>query len=233
MTVGDPPKTLVLCYNSSAMTARTNDEWLRDLRSQGQAQNGAIADLRAFLLRAAYYSLYHQRNSLAQMDRASIEQLAEEAVQEALVAIIKHLDEFRSESKFTTWAYRFAVNFALVAARRERWKHVSLDEYLDGALPAELREDRSSVDPHRAAMQSEARTVIREIIDHALTEKQRLALEAIAFADVPLDEVARRMGSNRNATYKLLHDARRKLKGELEARGYALQDVLEWFSVPG
>lgn len=213
------------------MKPRTNAEWLADLRSQGEAQNAAIVDLRAFLLRAAFYSLYRSRNNLANVERGAIEQLAEDTAQEALIAILGHLGQFRSESKFTTWAYKFAINFALVAARRERWKQVSLDEFLDRALPDSLEDDSGVADPRRAAMQAEAWTVIRESMDHELTNRQRQVLEAIVFEDVPLDEVARRWDSNRNATYKLLHDARRKLKAALEARGYELRDVLELFSV--
>lgn len=212
------------------MKSRTNREWLEDLRSRGEAQNAAIADLRAFLLRAAFYSLYRSRNNLANLERTSIEQLAEDTAQEALLAILQHLDQFRSESKFTTWAYKFAINFALVASRRERWKHVSLDELLDHARVGALEDDHAAVDPRRMAMQTEAWTVIREIMDRELTDRQRQALEAIVFEDVPLDQVAEHWDSNRNATYKLLHDARRKLKAGLETRGYKFQDLLDLFS---
>ncbi len=215
------------------MKPRSNDEWLLELRTPGQAQNTAIADLRAFLLRAALYSLYRSRSNLAHLDRLAIEQLAEDTAQEALLAVLNHLDAFRSESKFTTWAYKFAINFALVAARRERWKNVSLDALLDHALPETLRDEDTSAAPERAAEQTEAWTVIRETIDQKLTARQRQALQAIVFAEVPLDEVAGRLGLNRNATYKLLHDARRKLKTELQARGFELHDLLHLFQARG
>ncbi|MGE5263170.1 MAG: RNA polymerase sigma factor [Acidobacteriota bacterium] len=211
------------------MKPRTNAEWLEDLRSQGEAQNAAIADLRSFLLRAAFYSLYRSRNNLANVERGAVEQLAEDTAQEALLAILKHLEEFRSESRFTTWAYKFAINFALVAARRERWKNVSLDDLLDHALPDAFRDDGAAAEPERAAEQAEAWTIIREIMDHELSDRQRQVMEAIVFEDVPLDEVAHHWGSNRNATYKLLHDARRKLKTGLQARGFELQDLLNLF----
>ncbi len=211
------------------MKTRTNDEWLSELRASGPLQNAAIADLRAFLLRASLYSLYRSRSNLSHLDRAAIEQLAEDTAQEALLAVLKHLDAFRSESKFTTWAYKFAINFALVAARRERWKNVSLDALLEHTLSDALQDDRTLVHPDRAAEQTEAWAAIRRIIDHDLTERQRQALEAIVFADMPLDEVASRLGLNRNATYKLLHDARRKLKNELQARGFELADLLNLF----
>lgn len=210
------------------MKTRTNIEWLYDLRARGPEQSTALSDLRSYLLRAALYSLYRSRSNAPHLDRAALEQLAEDVAQEALLAIIKHLEEFRSESKFTTWAYKFAVNFALVAVRREHWKNVSLDEMLEGALPETL-EESPAANPDRVAQQSEAWRAIRQVIETKLTERQREAIEAIAFEDVPLDEVASRWGSNRNATYKLLHDARRKLKTELEALGFDLPDLLELF----
>lgn len=113
------------------MKTRTNTEWLHDLKSSGPEQARAIEDLRAYLLRAAQYSLNRQRSELGGLPPAELEQLAEDCAQDALVAILKHLDEFRWESKFTTWAYKFAVNIALNAGRREIWKHVSLDQLLD------------------------------------------------------------------------------------------------------
>lgn len=215
------------------MKTRTNEEWLRELQTRGPEQSGAIDDLRAFLLRAALYALYRNRGQVARVDRSTLEQLAEDTAQEAVLAVLKHLADFRSESKFTTWAYKFAINLALVAARREHWKNVSLDDLIDRPLPPSLDGAGSGADPDRAARQGEAWRVIREVIENTLTERQRQALEAIVFEDVPLDEVARRWDSNRNATYKLLHDARRKLKTELEARGFQVDDVLDLFSSPG
>lgn len=215
------------------MKTRTNEEWLRDLRAQGPEQATAIADLRGYLLRAAFFSLYRMRSQIEHLDRTAVEQLAEDTAQESVLSILKHLDEFRSESKFTTWAYKFAINFALVAARREHWKNVSLDELMDEELPTRLDQPDPGASPDRAALQSEAWTVIREVIETSLTERQRLALQAIVFDEVPLDEVARRWNTNRNATYKLLHDARAKLKAELQARGFRTTELLDLFAGEG
>lgn len=214
------------------MKTRTNAEWLDELKSIGTDQARAIEDLRAYLLRAARYSLDRQRHELEGLPPTEIEQLAEDCAQDALLAILKHLDEFRFESKFTTWAYKFAVNIALNAGRREIWKHVSLDKLLEQELPVlEAQEDRTSVDPRLAALQDEIWNTVREIIAHDLTEHQRQAFTAIVFDDVPLDEIAQLWGSNRNAIYKLLHDARRKLKAELKTRGFELDEIFETFSV--
>ena len=103
-----------------SMKARTNEEWLRELSAASESQADAIADLRAYLLRAALYSLTQSQSALAQLGPAAIGQMAEDCAQDALLAILQHLPEFRGDSKFTTWAYRFAVNVALVAAGA-RW----------------------------------------------------------------------------------------------------------------
>ncbi len=216
------------------MKTRTNAEWLQSLNSAGEEQALALADLRVFLLRAAHYSLDRTRGDLAHLNRAEIAQIAEDAAQDALVAILKHLADFRSESKFTTWAYKFAINFALVAARREQWRHVSLDELLDQDLTGEVvQNDEHATSPSVAALRNEIWENVQEIMTRDLTERQRQALQAIVLEDVPLDEVARHWGSSRNATYKLLHDARRKLKAKMEDRGFTWQEVADLFSRTG
>jgi RNA polymerase sigma-70 factor (ECF subfamily) len=211
---------------------RTNVEWLHELRASGTEQAGALADLRRYLLRAARHALYRSRARLAHLARVDLDAIAEDCAQEALVAILRKLDEFRGDSRFTTWAYKFAVNIALVAARREGWKRVSLDDVLRSDISPSL--DRGvEADPSRSALRAEVWAAIRNAIDHHLTERQRQALTAVVFADVPLDELVRHWGSNRNAMYKLLHDARRKLKAHLEARGFKSEEVLGLFSASG
>lgn len=214
------------------MKPRTSPEWLSDLKSTGNTQANAIQDLRAYLLRAARYSLNRQSSALVRQMPSEIEPLAEDCAQEALVAILKHLDEFRLESKFTTWAYKFAVNISLNAGRREMWKHVSLDQLLEQQIPlSSVQTDPTGTDPHVVALQTEVWQAVRDIIAQELTERQRQVLKAVIFDDVPLDEIARLWNSNRNAIYKLLHDTRRKLKAELAARGFELSEIMETFSV--
>ena len=214
------------------MTPRTNAEWLTALKSDGQTQAAALSDLRAYLVRAARYALSRRRSTLRDSAPTDIEHLAEDCAQEALTAILAHLDRFRGESRFTTWAYKFAVNAALVAARRERWGRVRLDRLLDTPdLLARLGAFTSAPsDPQRRALQGEIVAAIRDGIERHLTERQRQALVAVVFDDVPLDELARHWDSNRNALYKLLHDARRKLKAHLIGRGFAAQEVRDVFS---
>ncbi len=219
-------------FRIQTMKTRTNAEWLQELESTGDAQAAAIADLRAYLLRAALYSLSRSHGDLAHLAPAEIAQLAEDCAQDAVVAILEHVREFRGESKFTTWAYKFAVNIALVTTRREGWKRVSLDQLLDDPdLPEwPIRDEYVSVDPDRGTLQGEVWAAMREVIRHDLTERQRQVLKAMVFDEVPMDEIVRHLGSNRNAIYKLLHDARRKLKAQLEARGFDVQEILDLFS---
>jgi RNA polymerase sigma-70 factor (ECF subfamily) len=205
------------------------------LRASGEEQAAALGDLRAYLLRAARYALYRRGDRLAHRGPGDLDQMAEDCAQEALLAILPRLDEFRGESRFTTWAYAFAVHAALVAARREAWKAVPLDPLLDDpAGLARLGETAAlGPDPDRRARRAEAWAVIRDVLEHELTDRQRQALRALLVEDVPLDELARHWRSNRNAIYKLVHDARRRLKARLEARGFPPGEILELFAGPG
>lgn len=209
-------------------SSRSNAEWLSALRSSGAEQADAISDLRAYVLRAATHAL-RRRGGAASTD---VNQLAEDCAQNAVLAILQHLDDFRGASRFTTWVYSFAINTALVAARREGWKRVPLDEVIDNPHLDEWTDaqGRAPADPHRSTLQRETLAVIRDAIDHRLSGRQRQALKAIVFEGVPLDEVARHWGSNRNAVYKLLHDARRKLKAHLQDRGFGVKETLDLFS---
>jgi RNA polymerase sigma-70 factor (ECF subfamily) len=108
------------------VTERSNDDWLRDLGTEGEAQAAALGDLRAYLLRAARYALYRRWGRLAHRAPADLDQMAEDCAQEALLAILARHATFRGDSRFTTWAYTFAIHTALVAARREAWKAVPL-----------------------------------------------------------------------------------------------------------
>jgi RNA polymerase sigma-70 factor (ECF subfamily) len=219
----------------AAVRVRANDEWVRELSAGGSEQGAALGDLRAYLLRAARYALQRHRGRLAHVGPADLDQMAEDCAQEALLAILARLKDFRGDSRFTTWAYKFAINMALVAARREAGKQVSLDALLDQAGSATWLAETGPIpaDPERTARRAEAWAVLREVIEHELTDRQRQALKAVVVDEVPLDELVRHWGSNRNAVYKLLHDARRKLKSRLEVRGFAPGEVLALFGGPG
>lgn len=213
--------------------ARTNQEWLHDLTASGATQEAAIADLRDLLLRAALYFFSRNLSDFEKSNGDEILQRAEDCAQDALIAVLNHLPDFRGDSKFTTWAYKFAINIALTAARRERWRGVSLDELASSSesnfFQWIIQDKADGAAPEESALQGEVRRIIQDVIRHDLTERQRHVLTMMVFNEVPLDEVVRHLGSNRNAVYKMLHDARRKIKNSLQARGFEVSEMLSLF----
>lgn len=212
---------------------RTNQEWLHDLNASGATQEAAIADLRDLLLRAALYFFSRNTGDFRGLDRDEITHRAEDCAQDALMAVMDHLSDFRGDSKFTTWAYKFAINMAMMASRRERWKGVSLDELAasdESHFFEWIIQDKSDGgSPEQSALQAEIQRIIQEVIEQDLTENQRRVVFLMVFNEVPMDEVVRHLGTNRNAVYKMLHDARRKLKSGLQARGFEVGETLTLF----
>jgi RNA polymerase sigma-70 factor (ECF subfamily) len=200
---------------------RTNEEWLSDLRGEGQDE--ALSDLRALLKRGLTYALSGRPN----VDEGAIEDFC----QDALLKILEKLDTFRGESQFTTWAQKIAVYTAFTELRRRRWRDVSLNgivEAREGDDSLAILTD-STAGPEQETAQGMLINMLQRLIKEELTDKQRQAMTAAVFKGMPLDEVARRMGSNRNALYKLLHDARKRLKKRMLAEGLSAQDVLAAF----
>jgi len=214
-------------------TTRTNQEWLRDLNASGSSQEAAIADLRELLLRAALYFFSRNLGDFRGSGRDEILQRAEDCAQDALIAVMDHLPDFRGDSKFSTWAYKFAINMSMMASRRERWKGVSLDELAaseeSNFFEGIMQDISATVAPEQSAMQADVQKIIQDVIERDLTEKQRFVLVMMIFNDVPLDEVVRHLGTNRNAVYKTLHDARRKLKSGLQSHGLDVNETLNLF----
>jgi len=212
---------------------RSNEEWLHALRGRGAPQQEALNDLRDYLLRAVFVYLSRHRSDLSHFHHDELRQLAEDWAQDALLAIMDKLDTFRGQSKFTTWAYRFVINLAAGELRRRRWRDISLD-----MLPAEEEElaplsfieDTRAQDPERAVQQEEIWITIQRVIDEELTDRQRTALTSFVLKGMPMDEVARRLDTNRNNVYKLMHDARKKLKKRLTERGLSQEYILTLFA---
>jgi RNA polymerase sigma-70 factor, ECF subfamily len=209
---------------------RTNEEWLYALNSSGELQETAIRDLRDLLLRATLYFFNRNLGDFDGTNRDRILQCAEDCAQESLIAVMNHLSDFRGDSKFTTWAYKFAINIALMTARRERWTGKSLEElsFFDNKMLFEW----AMATPDRSALQDEISHILLEVIEQDLTEKQRQVLIMMVFNEVPIDVVVQRLDTNRNAIYKVLHDARRKLKSSLQARGFEIGELLALFRDP-
>ena len=214
------------------VTNRTNEEWLSDLHAIGARQATALEDLRQLLLRAAQKTFSSYLQDLQDQQRDAAIGLSDDCAQEALVAVLSHLEDFRGESQFTTWAYKFAVNIALATARRERQKFMPEDWYEENSELVEWlfkKEGKPPSDPELHALKEEVWEVVRAVIQNNLTPRQRKVLKLVVFDEVPMDEVVKSMNSNRNAIYKLLHDARKKIKVQLLARGIKLEQALSTF----
>lgn len=222
----------IISHPKDGKRMRTNEQWLEELTAANNAQSDAIADLRALLVRGALYSLRQTRYRLATWDAEHLRQLAEDSAQEALLAVLQHLHEFRGESRFTTWAFKFVVNKALMCARHESWKHISLDQMLNEQEVAEFpfASQEPEFNPERMAWRTQVWAILREVMETELTTHQRQVLIAVALNDVPLDELADLYHTNRNAIYKTVHDARRKLKARLVAQGLETQELMDLFA---
>lgn len=210
------------------MVTRTNDEWLTDLRGSGEQQASALEDLRQIIQAGLPYAL----NRWLPNNDPRLQPLVEEATQDTLLRVLDRLDTFEGRSLFTTWVHKIAVRIALTELRRKRWENVSLDELVQGEDSPpflQLMADPNAATPETIVEGVDLMQNLQRIITEALTEKQRQALVAIAIHGMPLEEVARRMGSNRNAMYKLLHDARLRLKRRLAQDGLSPGDVLAAF----
>ena len=206
------------------MNERTNEEWLADLR--GPRRDEALADLRAILVRGLGYAVA----SYSAVDAAHIEDF----VQDALLKILGALDTFRGEAKFTTWAQKIAVRVAFTEMRRRRWEDISLEGIIephDLDFVPDMLVDRSA-GPDQQALQRIFLETVQRVMAEGLTDKQRQALAAIKVHGMPLAEVARRMGTNRNALYKVIYDARQRLRQELEAEGVSPEEILAAFETP-
>lgn len=204
------------------MTERTNQEWVAAL--QGAQADAAIADLRSILLRGLRYGMASYRVTEADL---------EDFVQEALVKVLDNLPSFRSEARFTTWAQKVAARVALSELRRRRWRDVSLQdlmaEHEDSDFTPAVLTDQGP-DPAQIAQRTMMMERIQRMIAEELTDKQRQAMMAVMQGGMPLQEVAERMGTNRNALYKLLHDARQRLQKRMLREGLTPDDVLAMFA---
>jgi RNA polymerase sigma-70 factor (ECF subfamily) len=212
------------------MTKRTNEQWLADLHNPGPAKEEALSDLRSKVLAGLPYAL----SSWLDRDDPNFDSLAEEVTQETLIRVLDRLDTFEGRSQFTTWVHAIAVRIALTELRRRKWQNVSLDGLVErdemqaGHARPELMEDPRA-GPEIAVEKRDLMALIQRIILEELTEKQRQALMGVGQQGMPLEEVARRMGMERNALYKLLHDARLKLKKRMAVEGITPGDALAAF----
>jgi RNA polymerase sigma-70 factor, ECF subfamily len=198
--------------------------WLDALTGTGRRQQDAIERLHELLLRAARFELARRRRALADSRPGDLDDVATPAAADALMAILGKLHTYRGDSRFSTWAYKFALLEAAVQVRRRAWhdREVPLED--DGGW-AQLADRRAA--PDTDAETAELIDAVRSAIGDALTPHQRTVLIAITLNGVPIDVLAERLSTTRGALYKTLHDARKKLRARLAANGYDPDDLRE------
>jgi RNA polymerase sigma-70 factor (ECF subfamily) len=208
-------------------TTRTNEQWIADLQNEGPAREAALEDLRAVIVSGLPYALSRWVSS----SDPQFDFLVEEVAQETLVRTLSRLHTFEGRSQFTTWVHKIAIRIALSELRRKRWRDSSLDELVDDeeAPAPESRLEDYGAGPEQSVERADMLARVKRIIAEELTDRQREALVMLGIQDLPMDEAARRLETNRNALYKLLHDARLRLKRRLTLEGLNAQEVLTAF----
>lgn len=195
--------------------------WLTALRGQGAAHDAAVAELHGLLVRAARHELGRRRGTLDRASQQDLDDLALQAAGDALVAVLGKLDTFRGASRFTTWAYKFALFEAGVKARSRAWERREV--VLGGDWWPVLADTAPTA--QQTAEDAEVLRCLRDAIADDLTPRQREVFVALALNEVPIDVLAERLSTTRGALYKTLHDARRKLRAALAAAGYAVEQA--------
>jgi RNA polymerase sigma-70 factor (ECF subfamily) len=198
--------------------------WLLGLRAAGARRDEACRRLHALLLRAARFEINRRRTSHPHLRGGDLDDLAHQAADDALLAILRKLDTYRGDSRFTTWAYKFALLEAAVKVRRRAWqgREVPIE-------PEHWSVMASGGDsPAGEAESKELLESVSSAIDTELSPHQREVLVAVALNDVPIDVLAERLNTTRGALYKTIHDARKKLRGHLADAGLRFElDELE------
>jgi RNA polymerase sigma-70 factor (ECF subfamily) len=191
-------------------------DWPTALNATGASRERALAALHQLLVRIARTEV-NRRSGRLRLSGPELDDLVDQAAGDALVAIIAKLDQFRGESRFTTWAYKFVIFEVSTKIGRHFWRHptVTMDPQDWERIP-----DRFGVDPADHAQRRELVTVLRHAVDEELSDRQRQVFVAIVVHGVPLDALVVELDSNRNAIYKTMFDARRKLRAALAANGY-------------
>jgi RNA polymerase sigma-70 factor (ECF subfamily) len=209
------------------MPTRTNEAWISDLVTPGPAREAALEDLRVIIQKGLPYALSRWLSP----DQPQFNSLVEEVTQETLLRVLDQLRTFEGRSQFTTWVHKIAVRIALTELRRKRWRDSSLDELTENEdlpPPPGLLAD-SQASPETSAERADMLARVRRIIEEELTDRQRQALILLGVQDMPMEDAARKLKTNRNALYKLLHDARLRLKRRLSAEDISPNEVLTLF----
>lgn len=209
MPTGDAPTT------KTAHLDAESQAWLARLGPHSRERDAAIAALHTLLLKAARFEVNRRRAAFPHLRGNDYDDLAHQSADDALLAVLSKLTDFRGDSRFTTWAYKFALLEAAVKIRRRAWQGREVP--LEPESWALLAEEDST--PQQSAEMTELFAALHGAIEDVLTPHQREVLVAVTLNDVPIDVLAQRLNTTRGALYKTIHDARHKLRGELTARG--------------
>jgi RNA polymerase sigma-70 factor (ECF subfamily) len=189
--------------------------WLAALNGHGRERDEALGKLHGLLVRAARFEIGRRRHQLMRLPWAEADDLALQAASDAMVAVLARLDDFRGLSRFSTWAYKFALLHASVTVRSIAWR--------EREIPRPPEDWATITDPSgapdQAAEHAELLTALRTAVEEVLTSRQREVLLTIVAGKVPIDVLAQRLGTSRGAVYKTVHDARRKLRAHLTDAG--------------
>jgi len=207
-------------HTGGAALDKESQEWLTGLRER---RDESVAQLHALLLRAARFEVARRRPTLPHLRGNELEDIAYEAADDALMSVLARLDDFRGESRFTTWAYKFALLEAAVKLRKRAWqgREVPLEPESWSLFTT------ADLGPEDEAEQSELLRTVQTAVAEELTPRQREVLVALALNGMPIDVLAERLNTTRGALYKTIHDARQKLRGALAARGLAAGGNME------
>jgi RNA polymerase sigma-70 factor (ECF subfamily) len=201
---------------AAAGGAQDSQGWIERLQANAAERDAALVELHALLLRAARFEVNRRRTSSPHLRGSDYDDLAQQSADDALVAILRKLGDFRGDSRFTTWAYKFALYEAAANVRKRAWQ--------GREIPLKAETWPLIVDEHQRSAQQSVETTdvlaaLGEAIDGELSPHQREVLVAITLNGVPIDVLAERLNTTRGALYKTLHDARQKLRAALLARG--------------
>ncbi len=217
--LGHAPMSTPETPAAPASVDRESRLWLERLRGTGPERDTALTQLHALLLRAARFEVGRRHATSAHLRGGDRDDLAHQSADDALVAVLGKLDDFRGESRFTTWAYKFALYEAAAKVRKRAWQGHEIP------LRAEtwplIADDHQST-PEEGAETAELLAAAQDGIERELTPHQREVLVAITLNDVPIDVLAERLNTTRGALYKTIHDARQKLRAALAARGLSI-----------
>jgi RNA polymerase sigma-70 factor (ECF subfamily) len=203
-------------HTGGAALDKESQEWLTGLRER---RDESVAQLHALLLRAARFEVARRRPTLPHLRGNELEDIAYEAADDALMSVLARLENFRGESRFTTWAYKFALLEAAVKLRKRAWqgREVPLEPESWSLFTT------ADLGPEDEAEQSELLQTVQTAVAEELTPHQREVLVALALNGIPIDVLAERLDTTRGALYKTLHDARRKLRKHLDEKGISVE----------